>query len=553
MPPEKIAIMIATKRPQRSRAPRHGGAWIFFGVLLVLFAALCGVGMALLPAPGLIVPGVQVAGIALGGMTAVQASGALVNSLGNLSDKQVTLTAGDEQDTLALSQLGINLDTAATLRDAMATGRQGALPLRLWQLARMRWGRGTAPVRPAFTIDLAQAQAVVQELAGAIKRPPVNASAVWHDGRVEVTPGHSGEVLDSDGAVAQITQAILVPLNDRQAPPDVVPLPCRETPPRITTDALREVDTVLGSYSTSYASSSANRANNVVEAAKTINHTIVMPGETFSFNKTVGPRSEDTGFLEAPVIVHGKMETGIGGGICQVSTTLYNAVLLANLQIVTRNHHSLPSHYVPTGLDATVSYGTLDFRFRNSSTAPVVIESQQGGGRLMMRVLGKGPAAKVRIERSDIKVLPSRTETLTDPTLPTGTRRVVSKGRPTKEVTVYRVVDGTREFLSHDRYEGDPTVIRVGTGPAKPKTPAVTPTLTGTPPGATPPTPSVGKTNNTKIKAKAKPKSKVILPKGKVTPKPNGKAMSTPNGKAKPKPKAHPKLHAPKPAISDMQ
>jgi vancomycin resistance protein YoaR len=281
-----------------------------------------------------------------------------------------------------------------------------------------------------------------------------------------VTPGHSGGSLDTRSSVLLVKKSVLGALNDRQSPTSKLTLPGKVEPPRVTSEALQEVDSMLGTYSTSYASSSANRANNVVEAAKALNHVILLPGDTFSFNRTVGPRSVDTGFLEAPVIVHGKMETGIGGGICQVSTTLYNAVLLANLKIVTRNHHSLPSHYVPTGLDATVSYGSLDFCFANNSSSPIVIESKQGGGRLSMSILGKGPARKVQIERTGIKAMPSDTVTQTDPTLPLG-KRIVTKGRPTKEVTVYRVVDGERELISHDRYSGEPTIVRVGSAPLK--------------------------------------------------------------------------------------
>lgn len=520
---------------QRVGKRRRRGGVIVLGLLLILFAGILGAGIALLPPPDVIAGGVQVAGILLGGMTRKQASAALESTLGHVSNKSLTLAAGSEQKTVTLPELGIQLDTAATLRDALAIGHEGSLPQRIWQSAQARQGQSTL-VRPAFTLDESKANAIVQSMAASFNQPPIDATASWRDGRVVITPGHSEEVLDTSSAITQIKQSVLAPLNNRQEPITQLTLPSEEKQPRVTTEALQQVDTLLGSYSTSYASSSSNRVNNVLEAAKALNNFIVMPGETFSFNKAVGPRSEDTGFLEAPVIVNGKMETGIGGGICQVSTTLYNAVLLANLKIVTRNHHSLPSHYVPTGLDATVSYGSLDFCFSNSSTAPVVIESSHSAGRLQMQVLGKGPAPQVKIERDDIKALPTRTETINDPTLPQG-KRLVKRGRPTKEVTVYRVVDGQRELLSHDRYPGEPTIIRVGTGPTKAPAIAIPgatlPTLLLHPPVSTPP--HAGNITKPNAKPMNKPKANMPnKPKGKTAVKLTVKPKQWTPAKTKP-------------------
>ena len=252
--------------------------------------------------------------------------------------------------------------------------------------------------------------------------------------------------------------------------PAEIALPYAARQPHVTTDALAQVDTLLGSFTTAYATSTGNRITNVTTAAEAINGTILLPGETFSFNKVVGPRTADNGFRTAPVIIDGQLKPGMGGGVCQVSTTLYNAALLADLEIVARSHHSMPVHYVPPGRDATVVYGAIDFQFRNSSAAPIVIEGLADTAKktLTFRILGHGPAPVVTIERSDVASLGNKTTVKKDPTFPAGKKVVEQKGKAGVSVTVTRVVGegpaARREVLSHDRYIGEPSVIRQGTG-----------------------------------------------------------------------------------------
>ena len=176
------------------------------------------------------------------------------------------------------------------------------------------------------------------------------------------------------------------------------------------------------------------------------------------------------------------MKPGIGGGVCQVSTTLYNASLLAGLRIVQRSHHSLPIHYAPPGRDATVVYGAIDFRFRNNTDAPIMVEAHTAQRKLTVRLLGQGPVPVVKIERGTLIRMPVSTITRKDPSLPAGQRVLVSAGKPGIKVTVTRIIgegaEAVRETLSNDRYLGEPAVVRVGTGPAAPPEPAPVPATT---------------------------------------------------------------------------
>jgi vancomycin resistance protein YoaR len=200
----------------------------------------------------------------------------------------------------------------------------------------------------------------------------------------------------------------------------------------------------------------------------------LLPGEQFSFNGTVGRRTLKAGFKLAGVYKNGQHDTGLGGGICQVSTTLYNSALLADLPIRRRSNHSLPVPYVPLGQDATVDYGNLDLVFENSYPTPIAISSYYEPGRLTFRVLGqKQPGLSVKITRSRMEAHAAEVEHVRDPTLPAGVKRVVKPGSTYRRVATFRLVymNGKlvkKEPLGHSIYGGMPRVVAVGTRLASP-------------------------------------------------------------------------------------
>ena len=144
----------------------------------------------------------------------------------------------------------------------------------------------------------------------------------------------------------------------------------------------------LSTYTTRYNSGNYNRSNNLELAAKAINGTVLMPGETFSYNQTVGERTISAGYKAAAAYAGGKVIQDVGGGICQISSTLYNAVLLANLEITDRSNHCFETSYVPAGRDATVNWGTVDFQFKNNRKYPIKIETTAGGGIATAKIHG---------------------------------------------------------------------------------------------------------------------------------------------------------------------
>lgn len=161
------------------------------------------------------------------------------------------------------------------------------------------------------------------------------------------------------------------------------------TEPELSTEELKSMlyRDILGEYTT-YGGGSSSRVTNIQLACEHCNDVILNPGETFSYNETVGERTSERGFQSAPVIANGQLVPGIGGGICQVSTTLYAACLNAGLEIVERHPHSKPVAYVPHGMDAAVSWGTLDYQFRNNTDYPVKIKTFYENDAITAQILG---------------------------------------------------------------------------------------------------------------------------------------------------------------------
>lgn len=214
--------------------------------------------------------------------------------------------------------------------------------------------------------------------------------------------------------------------------------------PKKTKQQLEEklFTTTLGKYTTDFSSSSANRAANVSRASNSVNGKILMPGETFSYNETIGNPSLANGYKVATVYENGKSVEGVGGGVCQVSSTLYSAVLFADLEIVERHNHSMTVGYVPNGQDATVSYGSIDFKFKNDTEYPIKVNSVVNGRKLTISILGGSyePERKIEITNKTISVTEPLENVTPDPTLPQGTKTVTSKGKTGYVVDTYKTV-----------------------------------------------------------------------------------------------------------------
>ncbi len=249
-------------------------------------------------------------------------------------------------------------------------------------------------------------------------------------------------------------------------------IPLKITKPEKTIDELGEeaFPDKLSSYTTRYDPSNRNRSNNLSISAEKIDGTIIMPGETFSYNQTVGERTIAAGYKEAGAYAGGKVVQDVGGGICQTSSTLYNAALLANLEIVDRSNHQFLTSYVSAGRDATVAWGSIDFQFKNTRTYPIKIEASAKNGVCTMNIYGikEETEYEVIIESEVKSYINYSTEYEDDDSLAEGEEVVEQAGYTGCTSEAYRILKLNGEvvsktLLSKDAYEPMTRIIRRGT------------------------------------------------------------------------------------------
>ncbi|HHU62451.1 MAG TPA: VanW family protein [Natronincola sp.] len=222
-----------------------------------------------------------------------------------------------------------------------------------------------------------EVRVIVEQMVRKAQLPPIGAK-INHD-TGEIIPHENGLYFDVDDIVHSVISA---------RSNTHLPLRGIEVVPLWRTEHLEELTAIIGDFSTSVLGSPA-RVKNIELSLKAINNILLMPGETFSFNGIVGERTVERGYGSAPIILGETVVPGVGGGICQTSTTLYNAVRLAGLEIVERRIHSVPPSYIKHGLDATVAWPHTDFKFRNNSDSPVIVKGAIQRWRVRVWILGK--------------------------------------------------------------------------------------------------------------------------------------------------------------------
>ena len=249
-------------------------------------------------------------------------------------------------------------------------------------------------------------------------------------------------------------------------------IPLKITIPKKTIEDLGEeaFPNKLATYTTRYDPSNKNRSNNIAISSEKIDGTIIMPGEVFSYNQIVGERTIAAGYKEAGAYAGGKVVQDVGGGICQTSSTLYNAALLANLEITDRSNHQFLTSYVSAGRDATVSWGGIDFQFKNTRSYPIKIEASAKNGVCTMSIYGikEETEYEVVIQSVVLSYIPYTTKYENDPTLEEGKEVVEQSGYTGCTSEAYRILKLNGEvvsktLLSKDTYDPMTKIIKRGT------------------------------------------------------------------------------------------
>lgn len=293
----------------------------------------------------------------------------------------------------------------------------------------------------------------VEKIYNEIHREPKDARIETVDGVTRIEKASNGYDLDKN-ALQELLDA-----NSDNTQPYYLDLTVIEPQVKQVDESSLFGDT-LSTFTSKIRDNDSNRLNNVRKAAESINGVILNPGELFSYNDTLGPVTAEAGYKSANVYSSGKIEKGIGGGVCQVSSALYSALLLADMDIVTRYNHSLIVSYVPYGQDATVSSGDIDLRFRNNTNAPmkIVASMDKNGVYITLRGDNPQPGKKITIENITVETIPIQTTVKEEPSLPAGKVKVDQNGMTGYVIDTYKniYIDGAlaeREYVSRSRYK----------------------------------------------------------------------------------------------------
>lgn len=406
--------------------------------------------------------GVQVPGLPLGGLSESEAIAAVRSWAERTAQRTLRIYTPDQQWTVTGKQLGWQVDAAAVVADALAVGRRGTL-LQRWQTRWHAMFKGVT-ILPVSASSVRATRTWLGKLEAVTYRPPHNAFRDLETGLV--VKEKAGAQLDVEKSVAAIQTALA-------AQADAVALVVRPMLPRVSYNDVLQVKApvAIARFSTNFNAAMQNRVANIQMAASMIDGIILQPNEIFSFNDVVGPRLIATGYHDAPELLKGDLVPGVGGGVCQVSSTLYNAVLLSNLQVLQRYKHSAVLGYVQAGRDATVSYGQLDFRFRNTLSFPIVIRTFVTGNRISVGLWGKEALPYQVKLTSESQALPFTTVEQEDTTLPEGRRVVVDEGKPGQLVIIYKEVvqagqkSGRKSIVSKNLYQPQNRIVKVGVRP----------------------------------------------------------------------------------------
>lgn len=424
--------------------------------------------------------GVGVASVDLSGLSQSDAKTQLEAELKPLLEEPVRLTHDDGVVALSMADLGLSLDFDAMVEDAYAQGRGAGLTDNL--RARRALKRDGVDLKPRVATNKTAVRDRLSEFASDFSREAQDARVEVRGDLVTLIPGVTARELNIEATVANVL-GTLTSLGAHN-----VAMVFDETPPAVTTEALQDIDTILAQYATNYPAYKEDRTHNLKLAADKIDGMRLEPGAEFSYNNTVGPRTAGAGFKMADVFADGEVRPGMGGGVCQPSSTLFNAALLAGLEISERHNHMMPVSYVPLTRDATVAYDEgLDFRFRNSTQFPIILLAAVDGGTLTCTILGNNSAkCDVDLVVSDVGTIPMEEEEKLDETLEPGAKVEEQKGRGGRRGSLTRVIrrNGTevsRQLMHRDYYAPRKQLWRVG--PELPDAPVIATPFAGDIPG----------------------------------------------------------------------
>ncbi len=415
-----------------------------------------------------ILKGVSIDKLDVSGMTREEALAALESYEKNLGGQSIKLGIGDNVIEAKLSDLGVTFDNEDLVDEAIGVGHAGNIVKRYKDQKDLQHSGKTFPLSWQTNEDTVRTY--VEDNCTKYDKKAQNASLTRENGAFNFVAGTEGLELNVDSAVRTISDYLENSWTSDNT--EVLNLETQVTEPEGSAEELANIKDLLGSFTTSFSTSGSNRCKNVSSGASHINGTVLYPGEEFSAYETVSPFTEANGYAMAGSYLNGEVVDSMGGGICQVSTTLYNAVLRAELNVTERSPHSMTVHYVDLSEDAAIAGTYKDFKFVNSTEYPIYIEGYTTSDKkITFNIYGKETRDKNRtisFESQMVSETPATTILQEDAGQGIGYKAVSSKGSSGYVAELYKIVkvngvETDRIKVNKSTYKGTNRVVTYGT------------------------------------------------------------------------------------------
>ncbi len=419
----------------------------------------------------------------LGGMTRDEAEQAINDYVAGLASRKVTLDMGQEKADTTAGELGLFWSNEEEVGAAMDEYLSSNLIQQYMKTVDLKTAPQSIPLETS--VEEGMVKAFIESRYSGLVQEPQDASIVRENGEFIVTPSVAGTVIDVEATNAALQEAFQASLDEAVE----VKAAITESQPRITTEDLETIGDLLGSFSTDFSSSSSARATNLQVGAGKINGHVLMPGETLSGYECLQPFTTANGYKNAASYENGQVVDSIGGGVCQLATTLYNAALQAELEITQRQNHSMIVTYVQPSMDAAIAGTVKDIKITNNYSTPIYVEGYTEGRTLTFAIYGKETRPANRevkyVSETLSRTSPGNPQEIVDASLAPGARVKVQSAHYGLTSRLWKCVyiDGEeveKTLLNSDSYAASKAIYRVGPAvaavvpPAAVETPAET-------------------------------------------------------------------------------
>lgn len=450
------------------------------GLTVVLMAAGFGLFTPSYAMADTLPDGIYVGDHSLGGMTEEEAGQEIQNLVNEMENQKITLVVDGQPVEALAKDLGFHWSNPEAVSQAASAWQGGNLIRRYLNKKDIEKNHVIIPLETA--LDDGSVAAFVAEKCALAVIEPKNATIVRDKGAFTVTPSAIGKTVDIEATKKALDAALANGLEEPVTATAVVTV----VNPTITTEDLASIKDVLGTFSTSFASSGASRSTNLKVGASKINGRVLMPGETLSGYECMHPFTVANGYATAAAYENGQVVDSVGGGVCQIATTLYNAVLRAELAVAQRQNHSMVVGYVRPSEDAAIAGTYKDIKFTNNYSTPIYVEGFTSGKTLTFTIYGKETRPANRTFEFVSETLsvtdPGPAKEVVDPTMPPGSKKQTQSAHVGMKSRLWKIIylDGveqSREVLHTDTYNPSKAIINVGPAAPAMAPPVANPTV----------------------------------------------------------------------------